>query len=131
MNLSEKKNYYEVLEVPINATLQEIHNAYLQAKNAYSDDSAALYSLMTQEECNRILEQIEEAYSILGVAEKRREYDIARGFNQAHTPEGFDQEMAKRPDYKPSQSLSDYMNDSNDYSDIIQENARKEEFKYN
>jgi CRISPR/Cas system-associated endoribonuclease Cas2 len=38
--------------------------------------------------------------------------------------------MAKRPDYKPSQSLSDYMNDSNDYSDIIQENARKEEFKY-
>ncbi|MAX67778.1 MAG: helix-turn-helix domain-containing protein [Bacteriovoracaceae bacterium] len=130
MNLSEKKNYYEVLEVPINATLQEIHNAYLQAKNAYSDDSAALYSLMTQEECNRILEQIEEAYSILGVAEKRREYDIARGFNQAHTPEGFDQEMAKRPDYKPSQSLSDYMNDSNDYSDIIQENARKEEFKY-
>ena len=60
MNLDEKKNYYEVLEVNAEATLQEIHNAYVRSKNAYSGDSAALYSLMSQDECSKILSQINE-----------------------------------------------------------------------
>ncbi len=38
-----------------------------------------------------ILDQIEQAYTVLGSPEKRREYDIVKGFNQAHTPEGFTQ----------------------------------------
>jgi DnaJ-class molecular chaperone len=63
MIMEDKKNYYEVLEVPITASLQDIHNAYQRAKNAYSGDSVALYSLMTTDECDAILQQIEEAYS--------------------------------------------------------------------
>lgn len=77
----EKTNYYEVLEVPVGASPQEIERAYTRAKNAYSNDSVAMYSLMTADECNQILNQIEEAYSILGFPEKRREYDRVRGFN--------------------------------------------------
>ena len=79
---AEKKNYYDVLDIPHNASPQAIETAYIRGKNAYSGDSAALYSLMTNDECRAILEQIEEAYSVLGFPEKRREYDRIRGFNQ-------------------------------------------------
>jgi DnaJ-class molecular chaperone len=130
MNLEEKNNYYEVLEVATEATLQDIHTAYTRAKNAYSGDSVALYSLMSQEECSQILQQIEEAYSILGVAEKRREYDQVRGLNQTHTPEGFNEKMMNRPDYQPQNSLKDMLNDNQNFDDVLNEKAQKAEFKY-
>lgn len=76
---NEHKNYYEILELPVDATPEEIHRGYLRAKNAYSQDSLALYSLMSQEECNEVLNLIEEAYSILSEPNKRRQYDAARG----------------------------------------------------
>jgi curved DNA-binding protein CbpA len=79
---AEKKNYYDVLEIETNSSPGQIESAYVRAKNAYSGDSVALYSLMTREECNEILGQIEEAYSVLGFPEKRREYDRLRGFNK-------------------------------------------------
>jgi DnaJ-class molecular chaperone len=87
---AEKKNYYDVLEIPTNASPQEIEAAYIRSRNAYSGDSVALYSLMTKEECNDILSTIEEAYSVIGFPEKRREYDRLRGFNQS----GFAQSYA-------------------------------------
>lgn len=77
----EKKNYYEVLDIEPSATPDQIETAYIRSRNAYSGDSVALYSLMTREECNSILSQIEEAYSVIGFPEKRREYDRLRGFN--------------------------------------------------
>ena len=80
---AEKKNYYEVLEIEPNANPQQIENAYIRSRNAYSGDYVALYSLMTKDECDSILGQIEEAYSVLGFPEKRREYDRLRGFNQS------------------------------------------------
>jgi curved DNA-binding protein CbpA len=85
--MEERKNYYEVLEIETNANPQQIEQAYVRAKNAYSGDSVALYSLMTKDECDAILGQVEEAYSVLGFPEKRREYDRLRGFNQGgYTP---------------------------------------------
>ena len=133
MNLEDKKNYYEVLEVPVSSTLQEIHNAYIRSRNAYSGDSAALYSLISQDECDKILEQIEEAYSILGTPEKRREYDKVRGLNQNHTPEGFGEQILNEPAYRPSQAAKhDILEQtkSEEFKNIAQQNALKEEFKY-
>ena len=121
-----KKNYYDVLEIPTTATLQEIHNAYVRSKNAYSGDSAALYSLMTSDECSQILEQIEEAYSILGIAEKRREYDKVRGLNQNYTPEGFTEEVLNRPDYKPNNSLADLISETAHPSENYQQMDQKQ-----
>lgn len=80
----ESKNYYEILEVPEDAAPEEVQKGYHRAKNAYSQDSLALYSLMSQEECNAVLNLIEEAYSILADQEKRRKYDQARGINNDH-----------------------------------------------
>lgn len=79
---SGNKNYYEVLEVPTNASSDDVHKGYLRAKNAYSQDSLALYSLMTKDECDQIIDLIDEAYSILSDPDKRRLYDEARGINQ-------------------------------------------------
>jgi curved DNA-binding protein CbpA len=78
----DKKNYYEVLEISVNSSPQEIERAYIRAKNSYSGDSVAMYSLMSIQECESILSQIEEAYTILGFPDKRKEYDRVRGYNQ-------------------------------------------------
>lgn len=127
----DHKNYYEVLEVPTTSTLQDIHNAYLRSKNAYAGDSAALYSLMSSDECDKILQQIEEAYCILGVPDKRREYDKVRGLNQTHTPAGFVEEFSKKPDYKPQNSLSSLISETAvHHEELTQQKNLKEEFKY-
>jgi curved DNA-binding protein CbpA len=78
----ENKNYYEILEIPFNCTQEEIHQAFNRAKNAYQGDSAALYSLLTEDEIKRIVDAIDEAYTILGNPEKRMQYDKARGFDK-------------------------------------------------
>jgi hypothetical protein len=91
----DTRNYYEVLEVETNATPGQIESAYVRAKNAYSGDSVALYSLMTREECNDVLGQIEEAYSVLGFPEKRREYDRLRGFNKSAGAPVYDLDSAR------------------------------------
>ena len=93
----DNKNYYEILEVSPLADAQEIHRAYIQVKNAYTTDSIALYSLMSAEECARIVENIEEAYSILSDPEKRIRYNTARGLvNPPTRQERFQQEAMQR-----------------------------------
>ena len=82
MDSEKAKNYYEVLEVPTDASPDEVHQGYIRAKNAYSQDSLALYSLMSKEECDSILELIDEAYTIISDPNKRKAYDQARGINQ-------------------------------------------------
>lgn len=130
MNINDNKNYYDTLEISVDATLQEIHNAYIRSKNAYTGDTAALYSLMSQNECDQIVEQIEEAYSVLGIAEKRRDYDRARGLNQTHTPEGFIENIQQKPTYKPSNSLDENRDLSKTISNVSESYNREEEFKY-
>jgi|GEM_PF-516606 len=79
LTIDRPKNYYDVLEISTIATSAEVHEGYLRAKNAYSQDSLALYSLMGQAECNSMISLVEEAYSILCDPNKRRQYDSARG----------------------------------------------------
>lgn len=80
--MEENRNYYDVLEVNSEASQDDIYRGYVRAKNAYSQDSLALYSLMTKEECQQILDLIEEAYSVLSEPSKRKQYDEVRGLNR-------------------------------------------------
>jgi curved DNA-binding protein CbpA len=109
---AEKKNYYEVLEIDINSSPQTIENAYIRSRNAYTGDSVALYSLMTKEECDKILTQIEEAYSILGFPEKRREYDRLRGYNQTKA-----HQTSTREHVNTAQTVETHPKDAIQYED--------------
>jgi curved DNA-binding protein CbpA len=80
MNLVSK-NYYELLEISPDASFEDVHRGYARAKNTYSGESIAHYSLISNEDCKKMLNDVEEAFSILSIPEKRREYDKAKGFN--------------------------------------------------
>lgn len=78
------KNYYELLEVTPGATPEEIKSAFLRAKNIYSPESPALYTMFTKEEATELTKMLDEAYNVLSNYAKRREYDralAARGVN--------------------------------------------------
>jgi len=68
-------NYYELLEVPSDASNMDIINAYRQAKLTYKADSIATYSLFDEADLDRIRGEIETAYRVLTSIEKRHAYD--------------------------------------------------------
>lgn len=68
-------NYYELLEISTDATLQEIHQGYKKAKATYSTSNAAIYSIFNEEEANELNKLIEEAYSVLSHPDQKRNYD--------------------------------------------------------
>lgn len=94
MNDYIERNYYEVLEITPGASIDEIHAAYTRAINTYNSDNSAMYSLLSDDECKDITNKIEEAYSVIGEAEKKNQYDKAKGFdtNAPLTRESFKKE---------------------------------------
>ncbi|MEK7285851.1 MAG: helix-turn-helix domain-containing protein [Nitrospirota bacterium] len=75
----EHQDYYQILEVPYQATWGEIQKAYEFAKITYSQGALGSYSLFDFAERGTILDKIEEAYQILNHPENRRKYDQALG----------------------------------------------------
>lgn len=80
-HLNQEKNYYEILDVPTTANHDVIYQEYLKQKNAYANDNLAIYSLMSKDDSQKLINQIQEAFDIIGDPEKRKIYDKARGFN--------------------------------------------------
>lgn len=70
-----EETFYDILKVDDKATVAEIVAAYHTAKNAFSRDSVATYSLFSAEEAQSILSKLEQAYLTLSNLEKKREYD--------------------------------------------------------
>ena len=75
MNKLGQFNYYEILEIPVNASSFEIRRAYRNALQVYSDHSLLTYSLFSVEERVNILKNIEDAYDTLIDRTKRTRYD--------------------------------------------------------
>lgn len=69
------ESFYDLLRVTPHSSVSEITNAYYAAKNAFSKDSLATYSLMPEESSAEILAQLETAYLTLTNPDKRRDYD--------------------------------------------------------
>ena len=76
MTRKTEETFYDVLKVHPRATISEIVAAYHSAKNAFSKDSVATYSLFSPEETQAILDRLEEAYLTLSNVDKKREYDL-------------------------------------------------------
>ncbi len=75
MNQADQHNYYEILEVAIDASTTDIHKAYTRARSTYSQDNPALYSMFSPEEARELLAMIEEAYAVLSNQMTRKSYD--------------------------------------------------------
>lgn len=70
-----KKDYYKVLEVDKKASSDDIESAYKELVDIYDHRSASTYSLFDEDERERLLTEIKEAYEILSDELRRRQYD--------------------------------------------------------
>lgn len=75
MKSFEDLNFYEMLEVPVNASDFEIRQAYKDTLSIYSEESTVTYSLFSNEERNQILKSIECAFTTLIDRKARGDYD--------------------------------------------------------
>jgi flagellar biosynthesis protein FlhG len=75
MRKFEDLNYYEIFEVPVNASSFEIRQAYRNALSIYGDDSDIAYAFFNREERAKILQRVEEAFATLINDYKREAYD--------------------------------------------------------
>ena len=67
--------YYQLFEIPPDASFFEIRHAYKNALSLYDEDSLSTYSLFDGNERERLLAKIEEAFQILIDRDKRDAYD--------------------------------------------------------
>ena len=75
MKKFEDLSYYEILEIPVQASSYEIREAYKEALSIYTEDSLTTYSLFADDEREKILEKVEEAFLTLIDEVKRADYD--------------------------------------------------------
>ncbi len=92
-------DYYDILQVTPDASHAEIVRAYRRAKETYKLNSLTTYSLFDDEETERALARIEEAYQILASTSKRHLYDQARKAERQETGKTHrgGKKKAKRP----------------------------------
>jgi len=79
MSFKDDPNYYDILDLLPDASQKDIQDAYLRTKSAFNKDSVALYSLVSPDERQEVMSNIEQAYQILSNPERRREYDQCHG----------------------------------------------------
>ena len=79
--ISRVKDYYRILGVDENASLDDIKNAFRKLAFKYHPDKNPGNEKQAEEK----FKEINEAYSILGDAEKRRQYDFAKKSGYAGT----------------------------------------------
>jgi hypothetical protein len=66
MAKDDLKKLYDVLELPLNAPLRDVHNSFMRLRKLYSGESIVLEPLgddFSDKKKKKILEQIEEAYA--------------------------------------------------------------------
>ncbi|WP_163870440.1 helix-turn-helix domain-containing protein [Myxococcus eversor] len=70
-----QQTYYELLEVPVTAQMEEIHVAYSRLMELYAPDSIAVYALVDADQVDVLRARMTEAMEILTDADLRVEYD--------------------------------------------------------
>jgi len=72
---SQKKTYYEILGVNMDATVEEIKKSYRDLANKYHPDKYEHLAEDMKKEASRRFTEINEAYQVLSDPQKRVEYD--------------------------------------------------------
>lgn len=81
MNLLNNTDYYEILDIPRDASPSKIRQARQSLLTLYKNDPVVADSFFNLEEKERIVEAIETAFAVLSDPEKKAAYD------QTHAPE--------------------------------------------
>jgi DnaJ-class molecular chaperone len=76
MKRPRDSNYYELLEIRRDASLQQIRTAYVLAQKTYKEKNLGTLSLFDDEERKWIWGKVEEAYQVLSDFGKRKRYDL-------------------------------------------------------
>ena len=87
-----QKDYYLILEIPQNATNQEIKKAYRGLAKKYHPDSSST------EGSEDIFSEITEAYKILSHPDKKKEYDAS--FIKPEPPPSYEEEFRPPPSHE-------------------------------
>ncbi|MGD9382662.1 MAG: helix-turn-helix domain-containing protein [Desulfobacterales bacterium] len=115
--------YYELLKIPENSSSFEIKRAYQDALSLYNEDSLPTYSLFSDEERDKILEMVKEAYSTLIDENKRAVYDRFLG-NSGQIEVSMTSVQNQRT---PPHAHRFNMTDSDNFDEIIRKKSRKKE----
>ncbi len=67
--------HYDMLEVGVEATHEQVEEAYRRMMEAFDRDSLAIYSLFSEEERQDMIRRVREAYRILSNTKNRRDYN--------------------------------------------------------
>ncbi|MCG6981120.1 MAG: DnaJ domain-containing protein [Deltaproteobacteria bacterium] len=73
----EELNFYEILEISVDASPFKISRAYKNALEVYGKESLLTYSLFSEEERRGILKKIQHAYNTLIDKATRNAYDAS------------------------------------------------------
>jgi len=78
----EELDFYELLDLETDADSVEITRAYRTACQTYSAESLAIYSVLSEQERERLLARITQAYAVLTDRERRNAYDRQLGLSE-------------------------------------------------
>ncbi len=80
-------DYYAVLDVAPQATQSDIYSAYQKAQQTYSLENPNIFQIFSEDEAIAWLDLVEEAYSVIGSPNSRRQYDLEKqGLFQPNLP---------------------------------------------
>jgi hypothetical protein len=119
MKKFEELNYYEILEISFDASASEVEIAYKNALSMYNEDSLLTYSLFMNDERERVLKKIEEAYYTLHDTSRRKAYNATLKRNLV---------LSNDQTQTDKNSLS-FCNDNNNMGDAI-ESANRSNTRY-
>jgi flagellar biosynthesis protein FlhG len=102
-----QQDHYELLELPRDATREEVERAYRMASATWAEDGLAAYSVADDAQLASLRERVELAYRVLTDVEARSAYDEALGALCAPKPApdelGFDEEEEQIPAELPAE----------------------------
>ncbi len=88
MRALQDQSHYEVLEVRVGASQDEIDRAYRMVRATYDQDSLALYSVFGARDAEVIRQRLDEAHRVLSDPEARSAYDRTRPETASAAAEG-------------------------------------------